>query len=346
MNKTIYIVSWNGCDQIGGLERVVGIWKRILEKEYKVVILDKEYLRKNPFWNKLYVSEHPVWLMILFSLCALKCKRKGGIIIGNGFNAPFVRKDISVVHQVMYVIKKNLGQPVWSGSTLFERIALRNSERVIAVTQAVKEEAIQYYNIAKKRIRVIHNCIDTTHFYPIRHSMRVKAILFSGRLESVKGVDELYQLALYVSRNDNIRLLIATTDPKRDNKFSKLRNVEIWYGLKLEEMNSFYNQGDVLYVPSLYESFSLVTLESLAAGVPVVGNGVGIIKELVEEEFKGVYQLKSKDVNVVFRQLQTVMSQYSNDFDARMELHSKIEERFGVVEYSQKIMQEIEKCLC
>lgn len=346
MEKIIYIVSWNGCKDIGGAERVVGIWKYILEKKYKVIILDKEYIKQSCFWRYFYVSEHPLWIMVLLSLCAAQCKRKGGIIVGNGCNPPFVCKDISVAHQVMYVVKQALGQPVWSGSSLFEKISLRNSKKVIAVTQAVKDDAIRCYNIAAKKIRVIHNCIDTAYFYPVKHGMRKRTILFSGRLEDVKGVDGLYHLAQYISERDDIRLLIATPNSTEKDNFFHLQNVKIYYGLKLEDMNDFYNQGDVLYVPSVYESFSLVTLESLAAGVPVVGNDVGIIKELAGEGFKGVYQLQNNDIDSVFKQLLTASDQYCNDFEKRLELHNRIEEKFGFAEYSEKIIREIEECFC
>lgn len=345
MERTIYIVSWNGCDRVGGLERVVGIWRRILEKEYNVVIIDKEYIRKSRFWYKFYVSDHPVWLMLLFSLCASGCKRSGGIMVGNNFQAPFMRKDISVAHGTMYAFKRALGQPVWSGSTPFERIALRNSKKLIAVSNETKEDMICHYGIKADKIHVVNNCVDTDIFYPIEKlNYRVRTILFCGRLEDGKGIGDLQDLAKCVSAREDIRLCIATQDYVNTDMFKGLRNVEIRYGVELAEMNEFYNQGDILFFPSKSEGFEMVTPESLAAGVPVVGNNVGAIRELAEKQFEGVYLLNHGTAETVLNQLIEIMDLYRNNFQKRVDLHNRVKKELGVNKYAEEIMREVKEC--
>jgi D-inositol-3-phosphate glycosyltransferase len=51
--------------------------------------------------------------------------------------------------------------------------------------------------------------------------------------------------------------------------------------IKHEKMPYFYNAADVCVVPSHYESFGLVALESLACGTPVVATNVGILKKII-----------------------------------------------------------------
>ena len=346
MERAIYIVSWNGCDQVGGLERVVGIWKRILEKEYKVIILDKEYIKQSHFWHHVYVSNHPVWLMMLFSLCAMECKRKGGIIVGNGFNAPFVWKDISVAHGTMYALKKVLCQPVWSGSTPFERIALKNSNKILSVSYDVKEVIAKHYGIRSDKIHVINNCVDTDIFFPIEDfEHEKKTILYCGRLELGKGMKKLIDLAEYISTRDDVRLFIATEQQTNIDLFQGMKNVEVYYGLGLEQMNKFYNKGDILFFPSKCEGFEMVTLESLAAGVPVVGNNVGAVKELAGRQFEGVYLLIQGTAKSILNQLIEIIDFYRNNLQKRVELHNKVKEEFGVDKYAKKILREVQECL-
>jgi glycosyltransferase involved in cell wall biosynthesis len=107
-------------------------------------------------------------------------------------------------------------------------------------------------------------------------------------------------------------------------------------------MNDFYNSGDVLYFPSKSEGFEMVTLESLAAGVPVVGNRVGAVLELSEREFPGVHLLKKDTIEIVLEQLRAVAGEYKGNMDKREALHEKIKEQFGLENYSRKIMREIE----
>jgi D-inositol-3-phosphate glycosyltransferase len=47
------------------------------------------------------------------------------------------------------------------------------------------------------------------------------------------------------------------------------------------ELPDYYNSADICVVPSHYESFGLVALESLACGTPVVATDVGEMKRII-----------------------------------------------------------------
>ena len=51
--------------------------------------------------------------------------------------------------------------------------------------------------------------------------------------------------------------------------------------VKQEELPCFYSAADVCVIPSYYESFGLVALESLACGTPVVATRVGGVESIV-----------------------------------------------------------------
>ncbi len=58
-----------------------------------------------------------------------------------------------------------------------------------------------------------------------------------------------------------------------------------------EELPCYYSAAHVCVIPSYYESFGLVALESLACGTPVVAAGVGGIEAVVRQGETG-YVLK------------------------------------------------------
>jgi len=78
------------------------------------------------------------------------------------------------------------------------------------------------------------------------------------------------------------------------------RNLEVqnsvdFLGLiKHEELPYFYNAADACVVPSYYESFGLVALESLACGTPVVATDVGNHKNLIRQGETG-YVIEDND---------------------------------------------------
>ena len=53
--------------------------------------------------------------------------------------------------------------------------------------------------------------------------------------------------------------------------------------IKQEEVPRFYSAADVCVVPSYYESFGLVALESLACGTPVVATKVGGTESIIRQ---------------------------------------------------------------
>ena len=58
-----------------------------------------------------------------------------------------------------------------------------------------------------------------------------------------------------------------------------------------ERLPIFYNAADVCVIPSYYESFGMVALESLACGTPVVASDVGAMRQVVHHSEAG-YILK------------------------------------------------------
>ena len=64
--------------------------------------------------------------------------------------------------------------------------------------------------------------------------------------------------------------------------------------IKHEDLPYFYSAADACVVPSYYESFGLVALESLACGTPVVATDVGHHKSLIRQGDTG-YVIKDND---------------------------------------------------
>jgi D-inositol-3-phosphate glycosyltransferase len=54
-----------------------------------------------------------------------------------------------------------------------------------------------------------------------------------------------------------------------------------------EGLSAYYAAADALVIPSYYESFGLVALESLACGTPVLAAPVGVVEELLRNPALG-----------------------------------------------------------
>jgi glycosyltransferase involved in cell wall biosynthesis len=154
-----------------------------------------------------------------------------------------------------------------------EALAGRAVTRLVCVSEAVAEEVHRYY-----RLRcdvVIPNGIDTDIFAPremkgARERMDLprdgRYALFVGRLEHGKGNDLLVE----ATRRAGYELLVAGP-----NGAPGTRHLGI---LAPEALADAYAASDCVLFPSRYEACSLVVLEALACGRPLLTTRVGWMK--------------------------------------------------------------------
>ncbi|MFC1903419.1 glycosyltransferase [Chloroflexota bacterium] len=178
----------------------------------------------------------------------------------------------------------------------------RNCQRIIAATEKEKRDIIYYYGASPETVSVIPCGVNLELFRPVnkaeakRHlgfSNNGKSILFVGRIEPLKGIDKLLMAMTYLKNKRDLRLLIIGGDENSQYEMARLQELSqqlqiqdsvFFLGLvKQEELPFYYSAADVCVIPSYYESFGLVVLESLACGTPVVTTKVGVAESIVRQ---------------------------------------------------------------
>jgi glycosyltransferase involved in cell wall biosynthesis len=135
-------------------------------------------------------------------------------------------------------------------------------------------------------------------------------VLYVGQLETRRNPDFIAELA---SRSkENVHFVLVGEGPLRSRveaiqKGRNLRNIHMLGKLNQHELPSLYEQADVFILPSDYEIYGMVVVESLLFGTPVVSTRTAgpldilkddwqgrIISELCVEKWLGVIALYSK----------------------------------------------------
>ncbi len=341
MNKRkMLIVSWDGKKDTGGVERVTQYMTRVWGTQYSIEIAQLSDLERNKIY-RLFLHKHYAVDAVLMSLYVNGRIRKLGrnkvTVVTQGFNAPFVKADITFAHGTMRGMKIALEdeKAKWHFNQLFEKMAFRGAKQVVAVSGCVQDEVHRLYGVRREKIRVVNNCVDTDLFFPQQSVKNGVTVLFCGRLEKRKGVERLYELAKRIEAEQDMRLLIATPNSDNVQKFRKFRRTVVKVGLKTDDMNAFYNSGDIMYFPSLYEGYGLVITECLSAGVPVLSGVTGIVGEFCAKGQKGVAPIgKSVEDDIVC--IRRLAAQF-NDFAARESLHEDMVRNCGLESYSAQL---------
>ena len=182
-----------------------------------------------------------------------------------------------------------------------ERELAKDCHRIIAATEKEKEDLIRYYDASPERIRVIPCGVNLDLFQPVDKGLARRQlgfdddsiILFVGRIDPLKGIDRLLMAMTYLEKRQGLRLVVVGGDDDSEAEVERLQRLSqklniqdsvTFAGLvRQEELPSYYSAAHVCVLPSYYESFGLVALESLACGTPVVAAGVGGIDSVVRQ---------------------------------------------------------------
>jgi len=228
----------------------------------------------------------------------------------------------------------------WEGGerVAIERLTVATADRVIASTPVDRGHLESYYGADESRIRVVPCGVDLDLFSPgsavdARQALGLgdeRVVLFVGRIQQLKGIDIIIRAAALLARERRqgtvppFRVLIVggrTSGDGDDPEARELRRLRAlanelgvadllqWVGaVEHEQLPLYYRAADVTVMPSTYESFGLVAVESMASGTPVVAARVGGLKATVVDGATG-YLIPWRDPALYAEQIAALLCQ-------------------------------------
>jgi len=185
----------------------------------------------------------------------------------------------------------------WLGQPIMRRLGKKLRGKI-----AVSEPALNYISkYFPAEYKVIPNGIDTNHYRPdgpLRQEYRDGKlnILFVGRLEGRKGIEDLIHACSYVKRDfSGFRLIIVGPGLKLRYRYEllakKLISDQIVFtGLvPFNSLAEYYRTADIFCAPATGgESFGIVLLEAMASGTPVVATDIAGYSSVITNRIDGI----------------------------------------------------------
>lgn len=180
-----------------------------------------------------------------------------------------------------------------------ERLVYQRADRFIVLSSAFRDVLVNDYGISPTRIHIVPGGVDVQSFSPDLTSLDARLqlgwpterpIIFAvRRLARRMGLETLIEAIDRIRRTiPNVLLMIAGKGPLASELVQKSTEMGLEDHVQLlgfvpdELLPSAYRAATLSIVPTVaLEGFGLITIESLAAGTPVLVTPVGGLPEVV-----------------------------------------------------------------
>jgi len=191
-----------------------------------------------------------------------------------------------------------------------QKVQLRSATKIIAVSEATKEDLVKKIGIDSKKIKVVYEGYDKKLFRPIRGDLLVNSLkrydlqsgnyfLFVGTVQPRKNLERLIKaFSSFVIRHSSnlkkiriakneLQLVIAGSKGWLSDEIYKLpkklgidEKVKFLGYVSDQDLPALYSGAVALTFPSLFEGFGLPILEAQASGCPVLTSNISSMPEV------------------------------------------------------------------
>lgn len=193
-----------------------------------------------------------------------------------------------------------------------------NCKKFIAVSSLTKDIFLQEYTINPDKVAVINPGVDLSDYArhkkdSVRNDIRRElgintsdlVILFASMNFEIKGLDDiLFSLAKLKTQNYKFKLIVAGKGniikyTKMAKEVQIISDVIFTGPVNKENLIRMYLASDLYIMLSRFDTFGMVVLEAMAAGLPVIiSSNVGA-KDIVQEGVNGFIISDTSDANYI-----------------------------------------------
>ena len=170
---------------------------------------------------------------------------------------------------------------LWPIMILCEKIGCSVAEKIIAVSESVKNEIIHYYSIDARKIEIIENGVSLKNYNlviktdtpQIMKNMNNHYLLYVGVLSRRKNISNIIKTMNFLP--DQFILTIIGEGEERFelnnliDKYNLNKRVHLLGEISYEKIHNYYLSSDAFILLSFYEGLPKVILEALSAQLQI-----------------------------------------------------------------------------
>lgn len=174
-----------------------------------------------------------------------------------------------------------------------EKTILEHSDVITVVSQSCVKEVEEYH--INTKIIIVNNGVNTNFFIPAKNKKKEDYILYTGRLETRKGLIDLIESAKYVCQEyPDIKFVLTGKGTskryleRRINELGLKKNFYFAGFVNRSKLLEYYQNATVYVLPSYYEGLPTSLLEAMSCGMPSIATDVEGSSELLKHGENGL----------------------------------------------------------
>ena len=185
---------------------------------------------------------------------------------------------------------------------MIDALALRAFDRVVAVSEEIKDE-MEARGVPKEKLAVVQNGLDYGELDVGQARGKLRATLqafapdslfvgYVGRLSPQKGLSYLLGAAARLATKRNVYFVLIGEGELRAELEQQVRgqalDERVFLLGRRDDVPDLLQELDIVVLPSVREGTPMVLLEAMGVGRPVVASDVGGVKDVIEHGRTGL----------------------------------------------------------
>ena len=237
---------------------------------------------------------------VVLQLCEILSGKVNKIVVCSSGGAHEKKlQEMGIKHYMIPdIVKVANAHNTFTDKKKLTRLAYRNT-KVIAVGEMVKKNLMEYFEIPKEQVCVIHNAVKPfdSNIMPIKvlyqeHTNGNVLIGNIGRLSEQKGMTYFIEAAEITARtHPEARFIIVGEGEEKEQlhaqvKAKGLQGKILFLGYR-SDIQNVMSQLDFVVLSSLWEGLPLTPIEAYSVGKTVIGTAVDGTPEIIRDGVDG-----------------------------------------------------------
>jgi glycosyltransferase involved in cell wall biosynthesis len=200
----------------------------------------------------------------------------------------------------VYTNPESISLPTRIYRKLVYKLTKWNANAIISNSDSQTQDIIKYVGIKREKIKNVYEALDHNVFVPTKQRNQNKDflenfgvnkpyILFVSSLYRYKNAETLIRSYKMLKDWEKLQLVFVGF-PREMDYYDEITQLIVSEGIKeqviftggvpLKDTARFYQSALMFVYPSLYETFGLTILESMACGCPVITSNISAMPEI------------------------------------------------------------------